>query len=180
MKSLLPIFFCFIPIFLFAQKQLLKNNSELDQFGMMKNESIIKQNYMWHDGSQKKYNIAFFSSGINEDIIKTDLYKGTFEVWGHGKKHLSFMGPIHRTYSDEKLNIIKSRILEGYKIFQSEIVRKRENYEHLDIKLDDNIYLSFYLNREVEEFAFWVDYVKYKMDQQSFEGFLNALTYYFN
>jgi hypothetical protein len=180
MRSLLTIFLLFISITLFAQKQLFKINSDLDQFGMMKNESIIKQNHMWHDGNQKKYNIAFFTRGVNEDIIKYDLYNGTFEIWGHGKNHLSFMGPIHRTYSGEKLNILRSRILDGYKLFQSEIVSKRDNYEHLDIKIDENIYLSFYLNRDVEEFAFWIDYVKYKMDQQSFEVFLNALIKYFN
>ena len=180
MKALLPIFLCFIPGILFAQKQFIKNNSDLEQFGLMKNEAIIKQNYMWHDGNQKKYNIAFFTRAVNEEIIKYDLYNGTFEIWGHGKKHLSFMGPIQRTYSDEKLNILRAKIIDSYKIFQSEIVSKRENYEHFDIKLDENIYLSFYLNRDAEEFAFWVDYVKYKMDQQNFVGFLNALTKYFN
>ena len=179
MRVLSTLFFCFISYILFAQRQIGKNNLDIEQLGLMKNEAIIKQNYMWHDGNQKKYNIAFFTRGVNEDILKYDLYNGSFEIWGHGKKYLSFLGPIQRTYSDEKFNTLRSKILDTYNIFQSEIVSKRENYEHLDVKLDENIYLSFYLNRDSEEFAFWVDYVKYKMDQQSFVAFLNALTKYF-
>lgn len=180
MRVLSTLFFCLISGFIFAQKQIGKYNSDVEQLGLMKNEAIIKQNYMWHDGTLKKYNIAFFTRGVNEDILKYDLYNGSFEIWGHGKKYLSFLGPIQRTYSDEKLISLRSKILDTYKVFQSDIVNKKENYEHLDVKLDENIYLSFYLNRDLEEFAFWVDYVKYKMDQQSFVAFLNALTRYYN
>jgi hypothetical protein len=180
MKNIIAFFLIIFPGLLCAQKQLGKNSSGLEEFGFMKNESIIKQNYMVHDGLDKTYNIAFFTRGVNDEILKNDVYLGTFEIWGHGKKYLSFLGPIQRTYSDEKLNTMRTKILEGYKKFQSQIVSQRDNYGHLDIKIDDNIYLSYYLNRDTEEFAFWVDYVKFKMDQQNFVGFLNALTKYFN
>jgi lipopolysaccharide export LptBFGC system permease protein LptF len=158
-----------------SKKELKEMFIEAKEYSS-ENQGYIKFNYQDHKTQPTRYNIRFFdNAGGSEE--NTDA----IEFWGHGKKRLTIFSSEKITIQDNQVKVFIDRMWNTYKEYQSQIRKNQIAYEHMDINLVDGkeIVFSCFLDNRETKYAFWIDKIKYQMDEKDFLEMVAEMKVYF-